>query len=50
MAEYDDERDVQDPDGVLDGTENRAVDDVTCRADDEHVAESLVEDDLGRDT
>ncbi len=34
-------------DGVLDRAEHRGVDDVTRGAHHEHVAESLVEDDLG---
>lgn len=46
VAEDDDERNVEDVDGILDGAEHGAVDDVTRGADHEHVAEPLVEDDL----
>ncbi len=47
VAEDDDERHVEHLYGVFDGTEHRIVEHVTCGADDEHVAETLVEDDLG---
>ena len=49
MTEHDDQRHIQDRDAVLDGAEYRTVDDVARGADDEHVAEALVEDHLGRD-
>lgn len=44
--EDDDERHVEHVNRVLDGTEHRIVEHVTCSAHDEHVAETLVEDDL----
>ena len=47
VPEDDDERHVEHVNRVLDGTEHRIVEHVTCSAHDEHVAETLVEDDLG---
>ncbi len=49
VTEHDDERHVQHADGVLDGPEHGVVDHVTGGADDEHVAQTLIEDDLGGD-
>ncbi len=39
--------DLQHLDGVFEGAENSRVDHVAGRPHDEHVAESLIEDDLG---
>ena len=49
VAEYHDERDVQDGDAELDGPQHAGVDDMPCRTHDEEVAKTSVEDDLGRD-
>ena len=47
VAEDDDEWHIEHVYGVFDRTEHRIVEHVTCSAHDEHVAETLVEDDLG---
>ena len=49
MTEHDDEGDVEHGDRVFDGPQHRRVDDVAGGADDEHVTEALVEDDLSGD-
>src|SRR5207248_136313 len=49
MAQHDDQRDVEDADGVFDRAQHRRVDDVARGADHEHVAQARVEDDLGGD-
>ncbi len=47
MAEHDHKRHVEHRNRVLDGAQHGRVDDVTGGADHEHVAQALVEDDLG---
>ena len=47
VAEHDDERAVEHADAELERAEHAGVDDVAGGADDEQVAEALVEDDLG---
>ena len=49
VAEHDDEREVEHADAELERAEHAGVDDVAGRADDEEVAEALVEDDLRGD-
>ncbi len=49
VPEHHDQRHAQDGDGVLDGSEHRAVDHVARRANHEHVTQPLVEDDLRGD-
>ena len=48
VAEHDDERNVEHGDGVLERADHRVGDHLTRVANHEQVAESLVEDDLGR--
>ena len=47
VAEHDDERHVEHGDGVLEAADDRVRDHLSGVADDEQVAEALVEDDLG---
>ena len=49
VSEHDDQRSIEHRDAVLDGAQNSGIDDVAGGANDEHVAEALIEDDLGGD-
>ena len=49
MAEHDDQRHFEDCDGVFDGADHRGVENMARGTHHEHVAEALIEDDLGGD-